>query len=91
MSTEKSTPASPTFFVVAKTTGGYTRECKVEIQIIGLFDNEDVAEKVRLTCAGTVLPIQLNALAPGLLVNAAELLGKDSPGFQLLASKIIPA
>ncbi|MDG1580961.1 hypothetical protein [Pseudomonas sp. GOM6] len=80
--------ANPRLFVVAKTIGGYTRDSKDEIEVIGVFDDEEVAAKVRLASSAQMFEIGLNTLAAGLLANAGELFGKDSKGFQYMASKL---
>lgn len=75
-------------FVVAKLLGGYTRESQVQIEIIGVYDDEEVAAKVRLASSAQMFEADLNTLSSGLLANAAQLFGSDSTGYQYLASKV---
>lgn len=75
-------------YVVAKTIGGYTRESKDAIDVIGVYDDEEVAAKVRLASSAQMFEVELNTLAAGLLANAGQLFGNDSTGFQYMASKL---
>ncbi|SED32026.1 hypothetical protein SAMN05216178_6769 [Pseudomonas saponiphila] len=75
-------------YVVAKTIGGYTRGSKDEIEVIGVYDDEEVAAKVRLISSAQIFEVEMNTLAAGLLANAGQLFGSDSIGFQLMASKL---
>ena len=54
-------------YVVAKTIGGYTRGSKDEIEVIGVYDDEEVAAKVRLISSAQIFEVEMNTLAAGLL------------------------
>ena len=81
-----STPTK--LYVIAKAVGGYTRESPDTIDVIGVYDDEEVAAKVRLSTSAQMFEVELNTLAAGLLANAGQLFGEDSEGFQRMLSKL---
>ncbi|ASJ88749.1 hypothetical protein ACEP6V_21215 [Pseudomonas aeruginosa] len=81
-----STPTK--LYVIAKAVGGYTRESPDKIDVIGVYDDEEVAAKVRLSTSAQMFEVELNTLAAGLLANAGQLFGEDSEGFQRMLSKL---
>jgi hypothetical protein len=81
-----STPTK--LYVIAKAVGGYTRESPDKIDVIGVYNDEEVAAKVRLSTSAQMFEVELNTLAAGLLANAGQLFGEDSEGFQRMLSKL---
>lgn len=75
-------------YVVVKTIGGHARDSKDQIDVIGVYDDEELASKVRLASSAQMFEVEINTLAAGLLVNAGQLFGTDSTGFKYMESKL---
>ena len=83
-----STPTK--LYVIAKPVGGYTRESPDKIEVIGVYSDEEVAAKVRLSTSAQMFDVELNTLAAELLANAGQLFGEDSEGFKRMLSMLTP-
>lgn len=62
-------------YCVMYMVGGYAREDAANAQIVGIFTDKQIADKVRLCVSGEIKEVELNAVAAGYQKTALELFG----------------